>query len=361
MASPRKGGLLPLGVLLLMGAVTAVFFYGIYLKTSGPNAGDGHAQPGGTSPHPSRETSPTSPSELTARAGEEAVSRIYRDEPLPLEDPNRTERPVIPESGSKSGMTSPSTTPALPGRTAIGSPAGSSSGSSIAAGPDRDQNAGRGTATARDLHLLDPAQEPPFPSSSSVPGSTRDTAAPRTGTASLHADAAGNPRDLSAKSASAAGLPPSDVDHRGNPAEPVSVRGAGSTPSVVRLDDSRTAPRGSVPAASLQKARDHFSAKNYTAAARSWNEWAKKVPEGSYTIQIAAVRLDRAGPLGALGPGSDGMFVLPPGKLPNGLSPVCVGIYPSAEAARRALGAVSPLPGTSGRPMIKPISALRSG
>jgi hypothetical protein len=87
------------------------------------------------------------------------------------------------------------------------------------------------------------------------------------------------------------------------------------------------------------------------------------VPAGSWTIQVAAVRLDRAAAGGTLGSGSGRgeMFILPAGPLPGRLLPVCVGVYPSEEAARRAIAAMPAIAGSSSPPIAKPIESLRSG
>jgi hypothetical protein len=78
-------------------------------------------------------------------------------------------------------------------------------------------------------------------------------------------------------------------------------------------------------------------------------------------VQVAAVRLDNARPSGSLDSllGRDEAFVLPPGALPNGLSPVCIGTYDSEQAARRAAAAMGRPAGASGPPIVKPLSSLR--
>jgi hypothetical protein len=85
-----------------------------------------------------------------------------------------------------------------------------------------------------------------------------------------------------------------------------------------------------------------------------------RAPAGSWTVQIAAIRLDKPGSTSKLDgiAGRDGAFVLPAGSLPGGLSPVCVGVYPSEEAARRAAATVAPYPGSTSRPIPKPLSSL---
>jgi hypothetical protein len=72
------------------------------------------------------------------------------------------------------------------------------------------------------------------------------------------------------------------------------------------------------------------------------------------------VRLDRAssGSSFASLSGREGLFILPPGALSGSLSPVCVGVYPSEAAARRAIGATAPFPGSASRPIAKPIRSL---
>ena len=126
--------------------------------------------------------------------------------------------------------------------------------------------------------------------------------------------------------------------------------------------DSRIAssPRGAAPAVALKKAREQFQAKKYSEAARSWNDWARRAPSGSWTVQIAAIRLDKASSTAKLQgiAGREGAFVLPSGTLPGGLAPVCIGVYPSEEAARRAAATMAPFPGSSSRPIPKPLSSL---
>jgi hypothetical protein len=77
-------------------------------------------------------------------------------------------------------------------------------------------------------------------------------------------------------------------------------------------------------------------------------------------VQIAAIRLERAASAGKLEglSGLDGAFVLPSGAVAGGLAPVCVGVYPSEEAARRAAASMAPFPGSAGRPIAKPLAAL---
>jgi septal ring-binding cell division protein DamX len=119
-------------------------------------------------------------------------------------------------------------------------------------------------------------------------------------------------------------------------------------------------PRGTAPAVALHKAHEQFGAKRYKEAARSWNEWAKNAPAGSWTVQIAAISLDKASSTSRLGgvAGREGTFLLPSGALPDGLSPVCVGIYPSEAAARRAAATMPGFPGSWSRPIAKPLSSL---
>ena len=120
------------------------------------------------------------------------------------------------------------------------------------------------------------------------------------------------------------------------------------------------APRGAAPVVALRKAREQFGTKRYKEAARSWNEWARRTPAGSWTVQIAAIRLDKAASTTRLDAiaGRDGAFVLPAGALPGGLSPVCVGVYPSEAAARQAAASMAPYPGSSSKPIPKPLSSL---
>jgi len=120
------------------------------------------------------------------------------------------------------------------------------------------------------------------------------------------------------------------------------------------------APRGSAPAEAERRARGLFQAKKYRNAARAWKEWARTVPPGSWTVQIAAIRLDRSQSTRSLASAADrpDLFVLPAGSLPHGLAPVCVGIYAAEEDARRAAASVAPFPGSSSRPLAKPIASL---
>jgi len=131
----------------------------------------------------------------------------------------------------------------------------------------------------------------------------------------------------------------------------------GSDEAVSRL---AAAPRGAAPAVALRRAHEELGAKRYKEAARSWNDWAAKAPAGSWTVQIAAIRLDKPASAGKLDgiAGREGAFVLPSGTLPGGLAPVCVGVYPSEEAARRAAASMAPFPGSSNKPIPKPLSSL---
>lgn len=319
--SAHRGGRVPLGVLILMGAVTAVFLYGIYLKTSVSGLDDalGSQAAGSASPARAGQVLPHGPGEdASAHAGEEAVARIYRgDEPMPLEDPSASQKPLIPESSTRGGVD----------RTHGSAPDAASTPPASAA--------------AAKPHGIGPPEVSRPPSAPSHEGS------PRAGSRLTTALESGSPKASPGRARDAG-------------AQLVSAEGRSSAARPSPGGATRAAPRGSAPALTLETARTQFAAKNYAAAARSWNEWAQRVPDDSWTVQIAAVRLDRAAPLGALGAGREGLFVLPPGKLPNGLSPVCLGIYPSAEAARRALASVSPLAGSTGRPIVKPIRSLRT-
>jgi hypothetical protein len=125
----------------------------------------------------------------------------------------------------------------------------------------------------------------------------------------------------------------------------------------------QVAPRGGAPAAARRQAVDLFARKEFSAAAEAWSTWARTVPSGSWTVQIAAVRLDRASSTGALKnlTGRDDLFLLPPGALPGGLSPVCVGVYDSEASARRAAAAMSDASGGRERPIVKPLRSLNPG
>ena len=111
----------------------------------------------------------------------------------------------------------------------------------------------------------------------------------------------------------------------------------------------------------MRRAKSSLASRDYGSAARAWNDWAWTAPSGSWTVQIAAVRLDRARASGSLTSltGRDGAFVLPSGALGSDLSPVCVGVYPSEEAARRAAASMPAGPGGA-RPIAKPLGSLRA-
>lgn len=125
----------------------------------------------------------------------------------------------------------------------------------------------------------------------------------------------------------------------------------------------QVAPRGGAPAAARRRAVDLYARKEFSSAAEAWGEWARTVPSGSWTVQIAAVRLDRASSTGALKnlTGRDDLFLLPPGALPGGLSPVCVGVYDSEASARSAAAAMSDTSGGRERPIVKPLRSLNPG
>jgi septal ring-binding cell division protein DamX len=109
-----------------------------------------------------------------------------------------------------------------------------------------------------------------------------------------------------------------------------------------------------------RKARQLFGGRKYMEAAAAWSDWAATVPAGSWTVQIAAVNLTRAGSTDALSrlASRDEVFVLAPGALRDGLAPVCSGIYDSEEAARRAAASLPLPPGSTSRPLVKPVQSL---
>ena len=123
------------------------------------------------------------------------------------------------------------------------------------------------------------------------------------------------------------------------------------------------APRRGIPSAAERKARELFHAQRYVEAARAWKEWAQSVPAGAWTVQIAALHIDRPQArrdLAAIS-GREGVFLLPAGVLPGNLAPVCVGVYPSADQAKQAAGVTGPFPRSASRPFAKLLSQLTGG
>jgi len=131
-----------------------------------------------------------------------------------------------------------------------------------------------------------------------------------------------------------------------------------------RTQTGRDSPRGATPASAERRARDLLSRKEYRRAAEAFAEWARAVPAGSWTVQIGVLpRLDApaAGrPLTAVASRRD-VFILPPGTLPKGYAPVCAGVYPDEDAARRAAQSLAALPGASGSPIPKRLDRLAGG
>lgn len=147
-------------------------------------------------------------------------------------------------------------------------------------------------------------------------------------------------------------------DHAG--AAPKGPGSPGLSPAAPAQTNPALAPRGSAPSSALRLARELAGAKNYTAAAQAWGDWARTVPSTSWTVQIAAIRLENAGKNGSLEKllGRDDAFLLPPGLLPGGWAPVCVGTYDSEQAARRAVSTMGRTAGSSGSPIAKPLASL---
>ena len=84
------------------------------------------------------------------------------------------------------------------------------------------------------------------------------------------------------------------------------------------------------------------------------------MPLNWQAVQIAALRLDRA-QASRVWPSlvdREDLFLLPPGTLINGLSPVCVGVYASANDAKRAATSMVPFPGSSSRPFCRRLDSL---
>ena len=355
----RAGGVIPAGALAMLLAISGVFVYGMYLKAAGPgeSAVDAPARPASPAPappagaRPSQEARPAAPD-----AGLPTQTAMgYGDEPLksdremPPEPP-----PVIPEATTAGTLGTPSL--------------------------------GGGTASSAPRSLVAPSPPPPAQSASPAPGpapgpapsamgsSSSASSSPSARTTSAARPAATSPRTSTpAPRPSASGVkarhdePPPPASRETGTDAPGSLEpspATGSAPAPTGSDERASriaaAPRGAAPAVALRKANEQFRAKRYKEAASSWNDWALRAPAGSWTVQIAAIRLDKPASAGKLDgvTGRDGVFLLPSGTLPGGLSPVCVGVYPSEDAARRAAASMAPFPGSSNRPIPKPLSSL---
>jgi len=345
-------------------AISGVFVYGIYLKASGPSdrAVDAPARPASQSP-----TAPTPPSRpagapseaspapdagietqtaRSAAAGDEALGAAPQP---PAELP-----PVIPEAttastlgvpGPAGGSPPPSrlaTAPVAPRASAPPAPAPSPSAPQTGSAPESGvSQPPPGTRAGASAATAPPPAAPPVPRTS-VPAPRPASSTPRAGVPGVTARHEEPPVTLAPAAPAGSPLPvPAETPEDG--ASRVSA-----------------SPRGTAPAVALRKAREQFGAGRYKDAARSWNDWAVRAPAGSWTVQIAAIRLDKTASVARLDgiAGREGAFVLPAGSLPGGLSPVCVGIYPSEEAARRAAAAIAPYPGSTSRPIPKPLSSL---
>ena len=363
------GGSIPFGGFLLVASIAAIFAYGIVLKASGPSVDqtmmrETPAPPQRAAAAVTHGTGGASPS-AGARVDRSAdsLSDLFGDTSV---DPSGAshERPLIPESRSAAlAVSNPSPRPSSPiPDTSFRQPAPSPPAPSALL----PIGAGSGRASARETN------EPLAASASPGRrlGSARVGAAPartvaQAPVAARPVRAGGTPspsgikvRDSSLVGTQSAGAPstPERAGGRANTdprAETLPPTGDSTVPSakVAALDPSvpsrsprpsTQGPRGDAPAAAVRRAKTSLASRDYRSAARAWNDWAWSAPPGSWTVQIAAVRLDRAKASSSLSSLSsrDGAFVLPAGALGGDLSPVCVGVYPSEDAARRAAAAM---------------------
>jgi hypothetical protein len=326
----RAGGVIPAGAIAMLFAISGVFVYGIYLKAAGPSGSvmDAPARPASSAPAPGTKSVPA-PSGTRPPASQKPpapdaglptqTAMGYGDEPL-SQDPGGSPSelpPVIPEATTAGALVAPGLAPGKPAPSSIAAPRPvpppAPAPIQAPASSPAPKTPPRTSPAAPTVH-----DEPP-----SAPPRSAPTVAPKTSV-----------------------TPPA-----------ASTAPAPGTKTVPRV---AAEPRGTAPAVALRKAHEQFGAKRYQEAARSWNEWAQKAPAGSWTVQIAAIRLDKptsAGKLEGIA-GRDGAFVLPAGALPGGLAPVCVGVYPSLDAARRAAASMAPFPGSSSKPIPKALSSL---
>lgn len=363
--APRSG-VIPVGALTMLLAMSGVFAYGIYLKAAGPSAPAdapaGHTAPATPPPSPGGVRPSASPSGATPDAGIPTQTASDASPSPGSLGPDAIDgapvlAPVIPEA------TTASTLPGGLGAGSAASPAPRPSPPPVSPAP-RPSAPPASSAPRSSSPPVSSAPRPIAPSVSSAPPtcpaaepvtpprSAARTPEPRPSLSvkARHDEPAAPSRDSVASAVKAA------------EAKAAEARSDATSPSQAQDRASRltVAPRGAAPAVALKNAREQFVAKKYKDAARSWNDWAQRAPSGSWTVQIAAIRLDKAASAAKLEgiAGRDGAFVLPGGTLPGGLSPVCIGVYPSEEAARRAAASLAPFPGSSNRPIAKPLSSL---
>ena len=306
---------IPLGAILLLASLALVFVYGIYLKSAGAPAivaaGSGTTSRAARPPVPASPGARPSPGRRTP--GHDAGF------PAPG---GATDKPLLPDR--------PGPAPAVP---SSGLPAGAS---------DSDPS-------------LSSQASPASPRSGEPAGASRKTEPGAGGAASPPEPDAGIPRSRTVTGAPEPGAV-TPAEAKAPPQPPAGSRAVSQPTAPARPAEG--APRGSAPAQADRRARELLRSGKYAEAARSWGEWARSVPSGSWTVQVAALHLDRpeTGRSLTAAQGRSGLFVLPPGS--NGLSPVCVGVYASIEDARKAAGATAPLPGSTGKPFPKSLDSL---
>ena len=316
-AAPGPPAGIPLGAILLLASLALVFAYGIYLKSAGAPtivaAGSGTTSRAARSPASTSTFPGARPAPGRTTPGHDAAS--------PAPDGAR-DKPLLPDRPGPAPAVHP-----------IGRPAGASDS-------DSSQNSQASPASPR-------AGEPADAPEKAQPG----------------ADGAASPPEPDAvipRSRTVTGAPDPVATNppvvKAPPQPPAGSRAAPQPTAPTRPAEG--APRGSAPSQADRRARELLRSGKYAEAARSWGEWARSVPTGSWTVQIAALHLDRPETARSLtaAQGRSGLFVLPPGSL--GLSPICVGVYASREDARKAAGSTAPLPGSNGKPFPKSLDSL---
>lgn len=373
---------IPLGALFLLAALTLVFGYGIYLKATGSrtilvekpaavgSAPKTFAKPAASMGHLERvhESGGTASGASAHDGGGERLS-----EPGSAERPLIPERPGPPAQSAPSGISGAAGAAGAPGSTSapsdpphdtaplFPSPASSRNASQnphdAAGGRDGLSADGERTVPHSSPPPADPALPPHQPTVATKPTSSsrEPAAAPR----STGRSVPGRQEEPPHEAAPPAPAPPL----AGEVPSPTAGAPRSIPPAVARPAPVAGAPRGSAPSSAERRAREAFESKKYAEAAREWKEWARTAPGASWTVQIAAIRLDRASnskTLASLG-SREGIFLLPSGTLPHGLAPVCVGIYPSAEDAKHAAESAARFPGSSSRPFARPLAPLAAG
>jgi hypothetical protein len=345
---------IPAGGLVLLLALTFVFGYGIYLKATGRFS---QQPPGGAPAIASRHPSATSLVSTSERGAAAAPKAVGATPTAPGSSAAAGEAPLLPDRPGPPAVAPPAgaESPLLRAAKADGAPTPQNvEGGRAAPGiaTDRSSAGGSGEGTA---------------------GNTSGASAPPTElTESLRKPEPAVPEGSLTRGATAAAR---KLDRPSGTGSGASV-GAGPTPPPQTGADARALPPmasaapapqtpsqpapGAAPSSAASRALGLYKSKKYTAAARTWADWVKAAPSGAWTVQIAAVHLDRAQAARSLEAiaGRQGLFVLPAAAQTRNLSPVCIGVYPSADEAKKAAGTVLPFPGSTSRPFARPLSAL---